>query len=406
MFITKKHLSRRTVLKGAGQPIALPLLDAMSPAGVAWAQTAAGRSRSGWRSSAFRTVPSCAAGRPSRRARTTDDADPRAAREVSRAHDDRLGPAQQAGREPRAARASSSARGCRAWRRSRPASTARMPASRRIRSRCGTSVRRRGCRRSSSRRRCAARSSRGARRRSRCRRRSIRATCSTGCSVKATRSRARGDRPGDGQHPRPRHGAGGRLAGEARRQRPRRPSTCISTPCARSSAACRWRATADTSSARHPRRADRRAERPRRALQADVRPDGARVPGGSHARHHVLDGPRSEHADVQQLEHLRSVPSALASRQRSRRSRTGSPSIQNYHTKMFARFIERLAKTPEGDGSLLDHSMILFGSNMSDSNRHNNDPLPSAVLGSRARPHQGRPALAAIRRTRSSRTCC
>jgi hypothetical protein len=55
--------------------------------------------------------------------------------------------------------------------------------------------------------------------------------------------------------------------------------------------------------------------------------------------------------------------------------------IQTYHTKVFARFIERMAKTQEGDGSVLDHSMILYGSNMSDSNRHNNDPLPSAILG-------------------------
>ena len=55
--------------------------------------------------------------------------------------------------------------------------------------------------------------------------------------------------------------------------------------------------------------------------------------------------------------------------------------IQTYHTKVFARFIDRMAKTPEGDGSLLDHSMVLYGSNMSDSNRHNNDPLPSAILG-------------------------
>jgi hypothetical protein len=55
--------------------------------------------------------------------------------------------------------------------------------------------------------------------------------------------------------------------------------------------------------------------------------------------------------------------------------------IQTYHTKVFAAFVERLASTQEGDGSLLDHSMILFGSNMSDSNRHNNDPLPSAILG-------------------------
>jgi hypothetical protein len=55
--------------------------------------------------------------------------------------------------------------------------------------------------------------------------------------------------------------------------------------------------------------------------------------------------------------------------------------IQTYHTKVFSRFIDRLAKTQEGDGSLLDHSMVLYGSNMSDSNRHNNDPLPSVILG-------------------------
>ena len=41
MFLTRKHLSRRTLLKGAGASIALPLLDAMIPAGTAFAQTAA-----------------------------------------------------------------------------------------------------------------------------------------------------------------------------------------------------------------------------------------------------------------------------------------------------------------------------------------------------------------------------
>jgi hypothetical protein len=55
--------------------------------------------------------------------------------------------------------------------------------------------------------------------------------------------------------------------------------------------------------------------------------------------------------------------------------------IQKYHTELFAGFVEKLVNTPEGDGTVLDHSTILFGSNMSDSNRHNNDPLPSAVLG-------------------------
>jgi hypothetical protein len=55
--------------------------------------------------------------------------------------------------------------------------------------------------------------------------------------------------------------------------------------------------------------------------------------------------------------------------------------IQNYHTRMFAGFVKRLADTRDGDGSLLDHSLTLFGSNMSNSDKHNNDPLPSAVLG-------------------------
>ena len=45
MFIDKKHISRRTVLKGMGVTVALPLLDAMVPAGTAWAKTAAGKVR-------------------------------------------------------------------------------------------------------------------------------------------------------------------------------------------------------------------------------------------------------------------------------------------------------------------------------------------------------------------------
>jgi hypothetical protein len=55
--------------------------------------------------------------------------------------------------------------------------------------------------------------------------------------------------------------------------------------------------------------------------------------------------------------------------------------IQRYHTEVFATFIDRLAKAKEADGTVLDHSTILYGSNMSNSDRHNNDPLPSAVLG-------------------------
>jgi hypothetical protein len=55
--------------------------------------------------------------------------------------------------------------------------------------------------------------------------------------------------------------------------------------------------------------------------------------------------------------------------------------VQTFHNERFAKFIETLKTTPDGDGNLLDQSMILYGSNMSNSDRHNNDPLPSAILG-------------------------
>src|SRR5439155_8716512 len=42
MFLSKKHVSRRAILKGVGASIALPLLDAMNPAATAWAATPAG----------------------------------------------------------------------------------------------------------------------------------------------------------------------------------------------------------------------------------------------------------------------------------------------------------------------------------------------------------------------------
>ena len=55
--------------------------------------------------------------------------------------------------------------------------------------------------------------------------------------------------------------------------------------------------------------------------------------------------------------------------------------IQRYHTSVFAGFVQTLAELPDGDGSLLDRSLILYGSNMSDSYRHDHYPLPLAVVG-------------------------
>lgn len=56
-------------------------------------------------------------------------------------------------------------------------------------------------------------------------------------------------------------------------------------------------------------------------------------------------------------------------------------SIQNFHTRVFNSFLDKLDAMPEGDGTVLDNSAILYGSNMSNSDKHNQDPLPNAVFG-------------------------
>jgi hypothetical protein len=63
--------------------------------------------------------------------------------------------------------------------------------------------------------------------------------------------------------------------------------------------------------------------------------------------------------------------------------------IQLYHVGLFAGFLDKLRSIPDGDGSLFDHSLILFGSNMSNSNVHNHFPLPALVVGGAAGQHRG-----------------
>ena len=55
--------------------------------------------------------------------------------------------------------------------------------------------------------------------------------------------------------------------------------------------------------------------------------------------------------------------------------------VQRYHTEVFNYFLEKLDAMPEGNGSVLDNSIILYGANMSNSDKHNQDPLPNAVFG-------------------------
>jgi Protein of unknown function (DUF1552) len=58
--------------------------------------------------------------------------------------------------------------------------------------------------------------------------------------------------------------------------------------------------------------------------------------------------------------------------------------INTYHVSLMAYFLGKLKATPDGDGNLLDHSLILYGSGMSNSNVHNHAPLPVLVAGGAA----------------------
>jgi hypothetical protein len=63
--------------------------------------------------------------------------------------------------------------------------------------------------------------------------------------------------------------------------------------------------------------------------------------------------------------------------------------INRYHVKTLTYFLEKLKSTPDGDGTLLDHSMVLYGSSLSDGNEHNFDPLPVILAGGASGQLQG-----------------
>ena len=55
--------------------------------------------------------------------------------------------------------------------------------------------------------------------------------------------------------------------------------------------------------------------------------------------------------------------------------------IQTWHVEKFSEFVAKMAATPDGDGSLLDHAIFMYGSNMSNSDLHNNYPVPNILVG-------------------------
>ena len=71
------------------------------------------------------------------------------------------------------------------------------------------------------------------------------------------------------------------------------------------------------------------------------------------------------------ISHHRNAPETLAKLTK----------INTYHLSLFASFLEKLRATPDGDGSLLDHVMIVYGAGMSNSNAHSPYDLPILVVG-------------------------
>ncbi|HUL80796.1 MAG TPA: DUF1552 domain-containing protein [Gammaproteobacteria bacterium] len=69
--------------------------------------------------------------------------------------------------------------------------------------------------------------------------------------------------------------------------------------------------------------------------------------------------------------------------------------INTHFTELFAEFVAKLRAAPEGDGSVLDHSLIAFGAGMSDGQAHNSYPLALAIVGGRARGVRGNRFLVA-----------
>ena len=73
--------------------------------------------------------------------------------------------------------------------------------------------------------------------------------------------------------------------------------------------------------------------------------------------------------------------------------------LNTYHMSIVARFLEKLKATQDGDGNLLDHSLFLYGSPMSNSNAHDHYPLPVVAFGHGAGRYEGNTHLVAAPRT-------
>ena len=74
---------------------------------------------------------------------------------------------------------------------------------------------------------------------------------------------------------------------------------------------------------------------------------------------------------------------ALSHHQNNDQKLANLAKVNTYHVQTFAYYLDQLRATQDGDGTLLDHTLLLYGSGMSDGNTHNNYSVPVVVIGGR-----------------------
>ena len=172
-----------------------------------------------------------------------------------------------------------------------------------------------------------------------------------------------------------------RLASRSWASRTGASSTNISARCASSNCASARPASNPAEPVAQLSTSRRHSGRLRRAHPADVRPDGAGVPGRPDARLDVRRRQRRQQSGLSVHRRARRPPRSVASRRQSRKNRPRfARSIASTSTQL-AYFLEKLKASPKGERTLLDNSMIVYGSGIGDGNAHNHDNLPILLAG-------------------------
>ncbi len=195
------------------------------------------------------------------------------------------------------------------------------------------------------------------------------------------------------QHPRFDHATRRSALQRARRRAgPRRASTTTSTTCARSSAASSGR---KRSNAERVIRIDAPVGVPEsfeEHVGADVRPAGGGVPGRPHARLHVHDGARGQPAHLSRSLGIRQPHHDVSHHGSQPEKMAQHAKVNTHYASAVRRRSSRSSQaTPEGDGTVLDHSLIVYGGGMSDGQAHSPYPLPLAAVGGAGGRVEGQP---------------